>query len=71
VKDISSDHITRAFAVVQCPGLVMIPSFMHLNIPFSNQGFSNCNPTADVAFVKLMSDSFCGNRLFRMNILFC
>jgi hypothetical protein len=25
----------------------------------------------DVGFVKLRSDSFCGNRVFKMNIQFC
>jgi hypothetical protein len=35
------------------------------------QKFSNCSPTLDVGFVKLTSDSFCWNRVFKMNILFC
>jgi hypothetical protein len=39
-------------------------SFMHLSITFINQRFSNCSPTVDVGCVKLMSDSFCGNRVF-------
>jgi hypothetical protein len=47
------------------------PSFTHLSITFSNQRFSNCSPTVDVGFVKLTSDSFCGNRVFKMNIQFC
>jgi hypothetical protein len=32
--------------------------------------FSSCSPTLDVRFVKIMSDSFCGNRVFKMNIQF-
>jgi hypothetical protein len=51
--------------------LILTPSFTHLSITFSNQRFSNCNPTVDVRFFKLMSDSFCGNRVFKMNIQFC
>jgi hypothetical protein len=31
----------------------------------------NCSPTVDVGFVKLTSDSFCTNRVFKMNIQFC
>jgi hypothetical protein len=38
---------------------------------FSNQRFNNCSPTVIVGFVKLMSDSFCGSRVFKMNIQFC
>jgi hypothetical protein len=57
----SSDHITRAFPVVWCPGFMAVtPSFTHLSIKFSNQRFSNYNPTVDIGFVKLMSDRFCG-----------
>ena len=33
--------------------------------------FSNCSSTKDVGFVKLLSDFFCGNRVFKMNIEFC
>jgi hypothetical protein len=51
--------------------MVLTPSFTHLSITFSNQRFSNCSPTVDVGFVKLTSDSFCGNRVFKMNIQFC
>jgi hypothetical protein len=51
--------------------MVVTPSFMHLSINFSNQPFSNCNLTVDAGFVKLTSDSFCGNRVFRMHIQFC
>jgi hypothetical protein len=69
VKDDSSDHITHAFPVVCCPGfMVVAPSFTHLNITFSKQRFSNCGNTVDVGVVNLTSDSFCGNRVFRMNI---
>jgi hypothetical protein len=51
--------------------MVVMSSFTHLSVTFSNQGFSNCSPTVDVEFVKLMLDSFCGNRGFKMNIQFC
>jgi hypothetical protein len=57
---------------IWCPGfMVVTPSFTHLCIIISNQRFSNCSPTVDVGFVKLTSDSFCGNRAFKMNIQFC
>jgi hypothetical protein len=50
--------------------MVVTPSFTHLNITFSNERFRNCSTTVDVGFVKFMSDSFCGNRVFKMNIQF-
>jgi hypothetical protein len=40
-------------------------------ITFSNQRFSNCSSTVDVGIAKLTLNSFCGNRFFNMNILFC
>jgi hypothetical protein len=47
---------------VACPGfMVVTPLLTHLSITFSNQRFSNCSPTVDVAFVKLTLDSFYGN----------
>jgi hypothetical protein len=49
---------------------VVTPSFTHLNITVSNQRFGNCSPTVDVGFVMLTSDSFRGNRIFKMNIQF-
>jgi hypothetical protein len=49
--------------------MVMTPSFTHLSITFSNQRFSGT--TVDVGFVKLMSDSFCGDRVFKVNIQPC
>jgi hypothetical protein len=36
-----------------------------------NQRFSSCSPAMDVGFVKLMLDSFSGNRVFKMNTHFC
>jgi hypothetical protein len=72
VKDDSSGHTTCAFPGVLCPGfMVVTPSFTHLNITFSNQRFSNCSHTVDAGFVKLTSDSFCGNRPVKINIQFC
>jgi hypothetical protein len=43
--------------------MVVTPSFTIMNITFCNQRFSSCSPTVDVRFVKLTSDSFCGNCL--------
>jgi hypothetical protein len=37
---------------------------------FSNQRFRSCSPTVAVGFVKLTLDSFCGSRVFKMNIQF-
>jgi hypothetical protein len=51
--------------------MVVTPPFTHLSITFSNQKFSNCCPTVDVEFLKHSSDSFCANRVFKMNIQFC
>jgi hypothetical protein len=63
--------ISRTFPVVWCPGfMVVIPSFMHLSITFSNQRFRNCSPTVDAGYVKLTLDSFCESRV-KMNIQFC
>jgi hypothetical protein len=42
-----------------------------LSITCSNQRFNNCSPTVDIGFVKFTSDSFCGNRVFKMNIQLC
>jgi hypothetical protein len=51
--------------------LVLTPPFTHLIITLSNHRLSGCSPTVDVGFVKVTSDSFCGNRVFKMNIQFC
>jgi hypothetical protein len=67
MKDNSYDHNTHAFPVVRCPSfMVKTPPFTHLSITFSNQRFRNFSPTVDVGFVNLTSDSFCGNRVFKM-----
>jgi hypothetical protein len=59
-----------AFTVVWCPGfMVMTPSFTHLSITFNSRRFSNCSRTMDFGFVKLTSDSFCGNWVIK--IQFC
>jgi hypothetical protein len=64
MKDDSSDHIMRVFPVVWCPGVMVVTTlFTHLSTAFSSQRFSSCSPTMDVGFVKLTSDSFCGNGL--------
>jgi hypothetical protein len=51
--------------------MVVTPSFTYLCITFSNQRFGSCSLTVDVGFVKLTSDSFCGNRVYKMNIELC
>jgi hypothetical protein len=57
VKDDLSDHRTSVFPVISCPGFMIMTSlFMHLSTAFSNQKFSNCSPTMDVEFMKLMSE---------------
>jgi hypothetical protein len=38
---------------------------------FSNQRFSDCSSTMGVGPVKLSSDCFCANRVFKMNTEFC
>jgi hypothetical protein len=50
--------------------MVVRPSFKHLSNTFKIGDLAT-SPTADVEFVKLTSDGFCGNRVFRMNIQFC
>jgi hypothetical protein len=37
---------------------------------FSNQRFNICSPTMDVGFVKLTSDSFCGNGDFSSTVTY-
>jgi hypothetical protein len=60
------------FPVVSCTGfMVVTPSSTHLSITLSSPRFGNCSPKVDVGFVKLTSDSFCRNRVFKMNIQFC
>ena len=60
------------FPIIKHPGFIIImPSFRPFSIVFSNQRFSNCSCTVDVGFVKLLSDWFCGNKIFKMNIEFC
>jgi hypothetical protein len=72
VNDDSYDHMTHTFPVVWCPGfMVVTPLFPHLSITFSNHRFSNCRPTINVGCVKITLDSFCGKRVFKINIQFC
>jgi hypothetical protein len=47
------------------------PPFTYLSITFISMRFSKCSHTMDVGFVKLMSESFCENGIFKMNIQFC
>jgi hypothetical protein len=51
--------------------MIITPRFSHFCVVFSNQKFNNCSSTMDVGFVKILSDCFCGHRLFKMNIEFC
>ena len=60
------------FSVVRCLGIIIItPSFRPFSIVFSNQRFSNCSSIVDIGFVKLLSNCFCGNRVFKMNTELC
>jgi hypothetical protein len=63
-------HLTISRAHFQLSDVQVLWSFAHLSFPFSNQRFSSCSPTVDVGFVKLTSDSFCGNSDLKMNIQF-
>jgi hypothetical protein len=60
-------RLYHAFPFVSCTGfMVVTPSSTHLSITLSSPRFGNCSPTVDVEFVKLTSDSFCQNRVFKM-----
>jgi hypothetical protein len=48
----------------------MKPLFMQLSIT-SVVRSSNCSLPMDVEFMKLTSDSFCGNGFFKTNVQFC
>jgi hypothetical protein len=48
--------------------MVVTSSFTHRSITFINQRFRYCRPNVDIGSVKLTLDSFCGNRIFEMNI---
>jgi hypothetical protein len=68
----SYDHIKHTFPVAWHPGFIVVtPSFTYVSITLNNQRISSCSPTVDVGFLKLTSDSFCGNKVFGMNIQFC
>ena len=45
--------------------------FASFSVVVSNRWFSNRSCTMDVGLVKLSSDSFCRNRVFKMNAEFC
>jgi hypothetical protein len=70
-KDDSSDHITRVSSWLMPRFYGRDTTVYVSNITFSNQRFSNCNPTVNAEFVKLTLVSFCGNMVFKMNIHFC
>ena len=60
------------FSVIRCLGIIIItPSFRPFSIVFSNQRFGNCSSAVDIGLVKLLSNCFCGNRVFKMNTEFC
>ena len=49
------------FPIIRHPDFMIItPSFSTSSIVFSNQRFSNSSSNAEVVFVKLSSDCFCG-----------
>ena len=50
--------------------MINTTSFSSSSIVFSNQWFSNYSSTMDIGYVKLLSDCFCGNRVFKMNTEF-
>jgi len=49
---------------------MITPSFSSFSVVFTSQRCSNCSITVDIGFVKLSSDYFCGNAVFKMNIEF-
>jgi hypothetical protein len=54
----------HAFPVLWHPGcMVVIPSFTHIRITFSNQRSNSCSRTVEVGIVKLKFDGECGNRV--------
>jgi len=50
--------------------MIITTSFSFSSVVFSNQWFSNYSSTVDIGYVKLLSDCFCGNRVFKMNTEF-
>jgi hypothetical protein len=57
-------YYVHLFAVMWCPCvMVLTPSSVPLSITSCNQRFRSCSPTGDPGFVKITSDSFCGNGL--------
>lgn len=67
MKDDSSEDIRRGLPVASFAGfMIVIASFTHLSITLINQRFSNYSPiaTMNLVFVKLLSDSYYGNRVF-------
>ena len=56
----------------QSPSFTIIaPSFSPFSVVSSNQRFSNFRSTEEVGFVKLSSECYCGNRVFKINTEFC
>ena len=61
----------HVFVIRRVAFMIITPSLSFFSVVFTYQGFSSCNCTVDVGFVKLSSDCFCGNGVFKMNIKFC
>jgi len=60
------------FPIIRCTGFMIInPSSSPFSFVVSNHRFSNSRSTRGVGFVKIASDNFCGNRVFRMGTEFC
>jgi hypothetical protein len=68
VKNDSSDHITRSFAVVLCPGSVVVT----LSITFSYQRFSICSHAVVLCWICEIhvGQVLFSNRVFKVNIQF-
>jgi len=60
------------FPAISRPGfMTMTPCFSPFSAVLRNHRFRNCNSTVGVGFVKLSSECFCGNGVYKMNIEFC
>ena len=51
--------------------MIITPSVSRSSVVFCNQRFSSCKSIVVVGFVKLSSDCFCADWVFKMNIEFC
>ena len=59
------------FPTIRHTGFTIITTYFSLfSVAFIYQRLSSCSCTVDVGFVKLSSDCFCGNSVFKMNVEF-